>query len=94
MDISTQNNKDRKLKAYSIRDIKATIFIPPYYNPNDQVAIRTFSDILQNPHAAISKHPEDYQLHHVGFFNEETGVLEGCPVSHVIDASTLLNQLT
>ena len=86
--------KERNLKAYSIYDNKAAIYLPPFYNTNDQVAIRTFTDILQNPNTPMNRHPEDYSIYHVGYFNEETGSLDGCPKEHFIDATTILNQIT
>lgn len=36
-------------------------------------AVRSLSDEVRNNESAISKHPEDYDLYLVGYFNEDTG---------------------
>lgn len=62
-------------RCYSVRDLKAAAFAPPFFLGRDEVAIRTFSDALADPSHPMSHHPEDYVLHYLGEFDDELGTL-------------------
>jgi len=64
-------------RCYSVRDLKAAAFAPPFFLGRDEVAVRTFSDALADPGHPMAAHPEDYQLFYLGEFNDETGRLTG-----------------
>jgi len=64
-------------RCYSVRDLKAAAFAPPFFLGRDEVAVRTFSDALADPTHPMHAHPEDYQLFYLGEFNDETGLLQG-----------------
>lgn len=65
--------------VYSVRDLKAAAFAPPFFLGRDEVALRTFSDALKDPSHPMAAHPEDYHLYRLGEFDDSTGVLVPSP---------------
>lgn len=63
------------LRVYGIRDLKAGAFAPPFFMQRDEMAVRAFSDAIQDPQHAMSRHPEDYHLFYLGEYNDESGSL-------------------
>lgn len=62
-----------------VRDAALEGFARPFFVPSLGQAIRSFSDEIvrvaeDNP---MSKHPEDYDLYHVGSFDDSVGELKG-----------------
>lgn len=60
-------------KIYSIYDEKAEIFSTPFFSMNDNMAIRSFQDLANDPSSTIYKHPEDYKLYELGEFEDQSG---------------------
>lgn len=63
----------------SVRDVKAEAFAPPFTVSARGMAVRMFSDWCSDTKTVIGRHPEDFHLYHVGFFNEVSGQLEVLP---------------
>lgn len=63
---------------FSIKDTAAQAFAQPFYAPAEQVAIRSVRDMVQAEDRgnAIAKHPEDYELHHLGMFSDHSGEIQ------------------
>jgi len=66
----------QKLKAYSVFDIKAAVYGTPFFMGNDRIASRAFADLVNDQSTMANKHPGDFVLYSIGYFNDETGVLE------------------
>lgn len=62
-----------KLNIYSIYDVKIAAFSQPYYSHTNGSALRAFADHVNDPQSQPNKHPEDYQLFHLGSFDDNTG---------------------
>ncbi len=60
------------LKIFTIHDSKAGAFLPPFYLPQQGMAIRTFGDCVNDGKHEFSKHPEDYTLFLLGTFDDNT----------------------
>ena len=58
---------------FVIYDDKAKAYLPPFYLPTADMAIRTFSDCINDNKHAFGQHPEDYTLFHLGGFDNTTG---------------------
>lgn len=58
---------------YSIHDNKANAYLPPFYLHNKNMAIRSFSDCVNEQDHPFNKHPEDYSLWELGEFHDDTG---------------------
>lgn len=63
------------LNCYAIYDKKALSFATPFFAVNDEVAMRSFEDLVRDRRSLVSQHPEDFALHFVGRFETETGKL-------------------
>lgn len=65
-----------KYGVFSIRDRAAVVFSQPFYAATEAVAIRQFVDLVNSPGNAVSLHPVDFDLYHVGYFFDGDGVFE------------------
>ena len=59
--------------AFSVFDSAASAYLPPFFVHSEKMAIRSFSDVVSNPEHQFAKHPEDYILHRLGIFDDNTG---------------------
>lgn len=64
-----------KLNIYAIRDLKIDAFSQPYYSHTHGSALRAFTDHVNDPQSMPNKHPEDYELWHLGDFDDQSGQL-------------------
>lgn len=60
-------------RLYCVMDIKSERYFPPFVVINDAVADRRFSELLADRESILAKHPEDYRLYAVGFFDDVKG---------------------
>lgn len=65
-----------KMKLYSIKDRATGAFMTPWPAHQDAHAIRMFQDNVNDPNSACNKHPDDYDLWFVGYFDDDTGKLQ------------------
>ena len=63
------------LLIYSVYDSKAEAFLPPFFLPREEMAIRTFSDAVNSNDHQFGRHPEDYNLFRLGTFDDSSGEL-------------------
>ncbi len=61
-----------KLNAYTIFDSASGLYMRPFYTQSDGEAKRSFADISMDAEHPIGKHPEDYSLHRIGVFDDNT----------------------
>lgn len=67
-----------KVKCYVIHDVKAAIFLAPFFMANDNLALRAFSDLVTSEEDnQFMKHPSDYTLFCIGDYDDNKGILEG-----------------
>lgn len=64
---------------YSIRDAKIEAFGQPFLFVKPGPAIRAFADEVSNPQSNLFKHPEDFALFHLGYYDDETGLFTSLP---------------
>lgn len=62
-----------KQKVFSVFDDKAKAYMLPFFQPEKGMAVRMFSDAVNDPQSLFGKHPEDFTLFFVGEFDLETG---------------------
>jgi len=66
-----------KLMIVSLRDQKAGAFTPPSFFPSEGVAIRAFTEgVNTQGERDLYKHPDDFELFHIGFFDDSDVLLE------------------
>lgn len=57
----------------AVRDRAVDSFGTPIFVPAVGVAVRSFSDEVNRPESAMSAHPEDYDLFHLGTYDDALG---------------------
>lgn len=60
---------------YSIYDVKAEVYFPPFVAGRVGEALRIFEDLLSDPQSRLSRHPNDYRLFAIGAFSVDTGMV-------------------
>lgn len=75
-----------KLNIYAIRDVKISAFSQPFYSQTHGSALRAFSDHVNDNGSAANKHPEDYELYHLGDFDDQVGIINGQTPVHIGNA--------
>lgn len=75
------------LKMYTVRDSKAEIFNPPFFQRSAGEALRAFSATANNKETTIYQNPEDYDLYYLGEYDDVSGKLDPLPTpQHVTKA--------
>lgn len=71
------------LRAFSILDVKSDSYSPPFFQGTVGLAIRTFSDLVNDRSTVPGRHPEDFKLVELGTFDDSTGQMlsHDAPVS-------------
>jgi len=64
------------MQLYSLRDNVAGNFFPPFPARSHEHASRGFGDALSNrENPLFAQYPHHFDLYHVGFMDEDTGVI-------------------
>lgn len=80
-----------KLQCYSLFDTKAAAFGTPFFMFNDQVALRAFGDLTNDPQSNVHAHPEDYILYCIGEFDDKGAeYVSKSPPAVIANASSLV----
>lgn len=58
---------------YAVFDVKAKAYLPPFFLPEEGMAIRTFTNCCQDDNHQFGRNPEDFTLFSLGDFNDENG---------------------
>ncbi len=58
-----------KTQIFVIYDNKADAYLPPWFVTTNAMAVRAFSDCVNDPKHNFGMHPEDYTLFKIGVFD-------------------------
>jgi len=73
---------------YSVFDRKANVYSNPFTSINDQVATRMFAHACRDTASDVGMFPNDYSLHFVGVFDDESGQIDTIhPVQTIANGS-------
>ncbi len=61
---------------YTVHDVKAHAYLPPFVLPTNEMAIRTMTDCVNDKGHNFGAHPEDYTLFLIGEWDNVTGKVE------------------
>lgn len=64
-----------QMHIFAIRDRALGAYMQPWVAQTPGLATRMFQDELGNKEGQMFRHPDDYDLYHIGEFNQDTGVL-------------------
>lgn len=59
-------------EVFCIRDALMNDYGQPFFSPNEEVAKRSFTDLVNDEQSSVYAHPNDFDLFFVGRFNTET----------------------
>lgn len=77
--------------AYTLHDVKALQYHPPFFAINDAIAKRMVSDIATDNSTSVGRHPSDYKLYKIGHYDDLTGAFAPLNIlEHVVDVVALL----
>lgn len=65
-----------KMSMFSILDGKSGIYNQPFSAVSRGVALRMFTDLVNDPKSNIGRHPEDYTICEIGTYDDNTGLME------------------
>lgn len=63
-----------KLKVFAVFDIKSNLFSSPFFMGQTGEALRAFRDLANNKETTVGRHPEDFVLKSLGWFDNESGI--------------------
>ena len=64
-----------KHKMFSIFDVKASAYLPPFILPETAMAVRVFADCVNSDDHQFGKHPGDYTLFELGVWDDSCAAL-------------------
>lgn len=59
----------------AVYDAKAECYMQPAFVESRAVAVRAFSDCVNDPNHNFGMHPEDYSLFHIGNYKPRDGTI-------------------
>lgn len=65
-----------KVTIVAVRDIVADVFHAPVFAQNEGSAKRSFTDQCRNKDTLYGQHPEDYELYHLGYYDDQNASFE------------------
>lgn len=64
-----------KHKIFAIHDAAAEAYLTPFFLHSEGIAIRTFTDCVNDNDHAFGRHPKDYNLMCLGEYDDQTGTI-------------------
>jgi len=65
-----------KHQMFAIYDSKANAYLPPWVIHQNEMAIRLFADMCNDPKHQFGKNPADYTLFNIGAYDDNKGQVE------------------
>lgn len=62
-----------KMEVIAIKDRALDAYMRPFYAQTIGQAIRMFQDEIKRPDGEMAKHPDDYDLYHLGTWDDQDG---------------------
>lgn len=80
-------------QIFAIRDTKGGYYNQPFPQNSHGEAERTFADLVNEKSTTISRHPKDYDLYHLGHFDDNAGVLTAKQPEFIINGEQLVTKV-
>lgn len=79
------------LRAYTLHDVKALTYSPPFFQPNHALAIRMLSDLVTDTNTSVGRHPADFKMYCIGSYDDAKGQMTPLDIpEHIQDAVALV----
>lgn len=76
---------------YTIYDVKAKAYLMPIFMATDAIAVRSFTNAINQEGHQFNTNPEDYTLHRIGLFDDETAQMQTSDPELIISGLQALN---
>lgn len=60
-------------KVFTVYDSKMEAYMQPFFQISKGQALRTFTDLVNDPNTQFHKHPEDFTLFQLAEYDDATG---------------------
>ncbi len=64
------------MEIFAIYDSKAQAYLQPFFSTNKAVALRSFTEAVNDEKSNFHRHAEDYTLFHLGRWEEAEGEIQ------------------
>lgn len=83
-----------KIIVLSVYDAVAGIYGRPFFSTAKGVAVRDFTDEVNRPAEdnMLYKHPSDFSLYHLGFFDDKSGSFDLVTPTKIVSAADVVTQ--
>lgn len=61
------------ISIFAVRDSAVEAFLQPFFSPTRGAAIRSLTDVINDPKHEFHKNAKDYALYFLGTFDDSTG---------------------
>lgn len=75
-----------KLYIYSVYDKAVNAYMQPFYARSAGEAIRSFTELANDPKTNVAKYPSDYTLFALGEFDDNSGAFAGVEPRRLVGA--------
>lgn len=66
------------MRFFAIYDVKSENYRFPFFQQTTGLAMRTFSEGVNDPRSELHKYPDDFKLYQLGTWDETTGEMTPC----------------
>jgi len=83
------------LNIYSVRDSAVEAFMQPFFAQTHGAAIRSLTEVVNEPKHPFNAGSQYYSLYHIGSFDDTTGQihpLDPPRAQHLVDCIQLVNK--
>lgn len=81
-----------KQKILAVHDRAINAYMQPFFTPALGAGVRAFQDEINNEQSPMHKHPDDYDLYHLGEFDTETGNFTSITPTQIAIGKQLTNR--
>lgn len=79
-------------EIFAVYDSKAEAYTPPFFQHQEAMALRTFTDCCNDKEHTFGKHPEDYTLFNLGKYDDSNGTIIQDKIISVANGLTIIGQ--
>lgn len=83
-----------KLQVFTVYDMAVKAFLQPFYARSHGEAIRSFTELANDTGTHVCRHPSDFVLHHLGEFDDASGLFECVEPARVVSAREVVEDVT
>lgn len=82
----------QSLNVYTVQDLAGVFYHRPFFTQNDATARRLCSAMANDPNSECYRSPSDFNLLHIGYWDDESGALDPCTPAHVCNFISLKDE--